>query len=47
MTMALIRKKDNPTQGVLQAIFGIDQTSVCRYIKVMNKILAEVLPHGQ
>ena len=42
--MALVHKKDNPTQGVLQAIFGIDQTSVCRYIKVMNKILAEVLP---
>ena len=44
LLMALMHKKDNPTQGVLQAIFGIDQTSVCRYIKVMNKILAEVLP---
>ena len=42
--MALIRKKDNPTQGTLQAIFGIDQTSVCRYLQVMDAILAEVLP---
>ena len=42
--MALVHKKDNPTQGVLQAVFGIDQTSVCRYLKVMGKILAEVLP---
>ena len=37
-------KKTTPRRGVLQAVFGIDQTSVCRYIKVMNKILAEVLP---
>ena len=44
LLMALIRKKDNPTQGTLQAIFGVDQTSVCRYLKVMDKILAAVLP---
>ena len=42
--MALARKKDNPPQGTLQAIFWIDQTNVCRYLKVMDKILAEVLP---
>ena len=42
--MSLIRKKDNPTQGTLQAIFGVDQTSVCRYLKVMDRILASVLP---
>ena len=30
LLMSLIRKKDNPTQGTLQAIFGVDQTSVCR-----------------
>ena len=41
--MSLIRKKDNPTQGTLQAIFGVDQTSVCRYLKVMDRILASVL----
>ena len=44
LLMALVRKKDNPTQGTLQAIFGVDQTSVCRYLKVMDKILAAVLP---
>ena len=44
LLMALIRKKDNPTQGTLQALFGVDQTSVCRYLHVMDRILAEVLP---
>ena len=44
LLMSLIRKKDNPTQGTLQAIFGADQTSVCRYLKVMDRILASVLP---
>ena len=44
LLMSLMRKKDNPTQGTLQAIFGVDQTSACRYLKVMDKILAAVLP---
>ena len=44
LLMSLIRKKDNPVQGTLQAIFGVDQTCVCRYLKVMNRILAAVLP---
>ena len=44
LLMSLIRKKDNPMQGTLQAIFGVDQTSVCRYLKVMDRILASVLP---
>ena len=44
LLMSLIRKKDNPTQGTLQAVFGVDQTSVCRYLKVMDRILASVLP---
>ena len=44
LLMSLIRKKDNPTQGTLQAIFGVDQTSVCRYLKVMDQILTSVLP---
>ena len=26
LLMALVHKKDNPTQGVLAAFFGIDQT---------------------
>ena len=44
LLMSLMRKKDNPTQGTLQAIFGVDQTSVCRYLKVMDWMLAAVLP---
>ena len=44
LLMSLIRKKDNPTQGTLQAIFGVGQTSVCRYLKVMDRMLAAVLP---
>ena len=44
LLMALVRKKDNPTQGTLQALFGVGQTSVCRYIHVMDRILAAVLP---
>ena len=44
LLMALVRKKDNPTQGTLQALFGVDQTSVCRYLHVMDRILAAVLP---
>ena len=44
LLMALIHKKDNLTQGTLQALFGVDQSSVCRYLQVMDQILAEVLP---
>ena len=44
LLMAIVRKKDNPAQGTLQALFGVDQTSVCRYLKVMDRILAAVLP---
>ena len=47
LLMALIRKKDNPTQGTLQALFGVDQTSVCRYLHVMDRILAAVLPTAE
>ena len=36
LLLALIRKKDNPAQGVLAAFFGIDQTTVSRYIPVMD-----------
>ena len=31
-------------QGVLAAFFGIDQTTVSRYLQVMNRMLAETLP---
>ena len=44
LLMALVHKKDNPTQGVLAAFFGIDQTTVSRYLQVMDRMLAETLP---
>ena len=44
LLLALIRKKDNPAQGVLAAFFGIDQTTVSRYIPVMDAMLARILP---
>ena len=44
LLLALIRKKDNPAQGVLAAFFGIDQTTVSRYIPVMDAMLAGILP---
>ena len=44
LLMALIHKKDNLTQGTLQALFGVDQSNVCMYLQVMDQILAEVLP---
>ena len=44
LLMVLVRKKDNLTQGTLQALFRVDQTSVCRDPYVMDRILAVVLP---
>ena len=44
LLMALIHKKDNLTQEALAAIFGIDQTTVSRYLQVMDRMLAEILP---
>ena len=43
LLLVLVRKKNNPAQGTLQAIFGVDQSSVCRYLQVMDQILATVL----
>ena len=42
--MCLLRLKDNPTQGTLEAFFGIDQSTVCRYLQFCNRMLAEILP---
>ena len=47
LLMALIHKKDSPAQGTLQALFRVDQTSVCRYLHVMDRILAAVLPTAE
>ena len=42
--MYLLRLKDNPTQGTLEAFFGIDQSTVCRYLQFCGKMLKETLP---
>ncbi len=44
LLMALMHKKDNITQGVLGAVFGIDQAAVSRYLKVLDAMLEGVLP---
>ena len=44
LLMYLLRLKDNPTQGTLEAFFGIDQSTVCRYLQFCNEMLKETLP---
>ena len=44
LLMALMHKKDNITQGVLGAVFGIDQAAVSRYLKVTDAMLEGTLP---
>ena len=39
LLMSPIRKKNNPTQSTLQAIFGIDQTSVCMMLRIFEKFI--------
>ena len=47
LLLGLIRKKGNPTQMFLQMLFGVDQTTVCRYLQLTDKILEEILPTAQ
>ena len=44
LLMCLLRLKDNPTQGTLEAFFGIDQSNVCRYLQFCNRMLEAILP---
>ena len=44
LLISLMRKKDNIAQGVLGAVFGIDQAAVSRYLKVIDAMLEGVLP---
>ena len=39
LLMSPIRKKNNPTQSTLQAIFGIDQTNVCMMLRIFEKFI--------
>ena len=42
--LSLFHKKEAVTEVALGTIFGIDQSSVSRYLKVVNGVLAEILP---
>ena len=44
LLMYLLRLKDNPTQGTLEAFFGVDQSTVCRYLQFCGKMLKDTLP---
>ncbi len=44
LLMALMHKKENITQGTLAAFFGIDQSTVSRYLPVMDAMLTGILP---
>ncbi len=44
LLVGLMKKRTNVTQGQLAALFGIDQTTVCRYIKLVDEILKQILP---
>ncbi len=47
LLIGLIKKRTNVTQGQLVALFGIDQTTVCRYIKLVDEILKRILPTAE
>ncbi len=44
LLMSLMRKYGNPTQEQLAAFFGIDQSTVCRYLKYCDMIFLKILP---
>ncbi len=44
MVLALIRKYCNESEGRLGDLFGVDQSTVSRYLVLADRILAEMLP---
>ena len=44
LLMSLMRKYGNPTQEQLAAFFGIDQSTVCRYLRYCDMIFLKILP---
>ena len=44
LMMGLMRKRTNTTQEQLASLFGIHQTTVCRYLKLVDDILEQILP---
>ncbi len=44
LLMSLMRKYGNPTQEQLAVFFGIDQSTVCRYLRYCDMIFTKMLP---
>ena len=44
LLLSLVRKRHGPTQALLGVVFGIDQSTVSRYLEFVDGILVEVLP---
>ncbi len=44
LRMALTRKYGATEQAFLASLFGVDQSAVCRYIRLADRVLKEVLP---
>ncbi len=44
LLMALFRKRSNVTQDALGVLFDVDQSTVCRYLKFADSVLAGILP---
>ena len=44
LLLSLIHKRGATNEGLIGLFFGIDQSTVSRYLKVNNEVLAEILP---
>ena len=44
LLLSLIHKRGATNEGLIGLFFGIDQSTVSRYLKVINEVLAEILP---
>ncbi len=44
MYISLVRIRAGLTQDQLAGLFGVDQSSVCRYLRLNERVVGEVLP---
>ncbi len=44
LLMALFRRRSNVTQDALGVLFDVDQSTVCRYLRFADSVLAGILP---
>ena len=44
LLLALFRKRSNVTQDALGVLFDVDQSTVCRYLRFADSVLAGILP---